>query len=103
MAKYKITYLAGSLDCSVCPPAIVKAIFPSFTNEPVTLSETECIVEFEEEQTPVNLGPLIKVEIISEQPIVNEVSVDPQPIEEQPQGIISTIWGTITNVFTNKE
>lgn len=64
MTKYRITYLAGTLDCSVCPPAIVKIIFPSFTNELVILNESECIVEFEEPQTPVDLGPLVKVEVV---------------------------------------
>jgi hypothetical protein len=62
--KYRITYLAGKLDTSVCPPAIVSAVFPAFNGEPVTLSESECTVEFATEQTPVDLGPLVKVELI---------------------------------------
>ena len=62
--KYRITYLAGKLDTSTCPPAIVSVIFPAFNGEPVTLSESECTVEFAAEQTPVDLGPLVKVEII---------------------------------------
>ena len=64
MFKYRITYLAGKLDTSICPPAIVSVIFPAFNGEPVTLSESECTVEFETEQTPVDLGPLVKVELI---------------------------------------
>jgi hypothetical protein len=64
MATYKITYLAGKMETSVCPPLVVKSVFPSFNGEPVTLSETECTVTFEEEQTPVDLGPLVKVEQI---------------------------------------
>lgn len=64
--KYRITYLAGKLDTTVCPPAIVKAVFPAFNSEPVTLSESECIVEFSEPQVVVDLSPLIKVELIEQ-------------------------------------
>jgi hypothetical protein len=62
--KYRITYLIGKIDTSICPPAIVSAVFPAFNGEPVTLTETECVVEFAEPQTPADLGPLIKVEQI---------------------------------------
>ena len=64
MNTYKITYLAGKLDTSICPPVIVKEIFPAYNGEPLTLDETKCVVTFEEEQTPVDLGPLIKVELL---------------------------------------
>jgi len=64
MFKYKITYLAGKLDTSICPPAILKALFPTAEPLSVLLSEQECIVEFATEQTPVDLGPLVKVELI---------------------------------------
>lgn len=62
---YRITYLAGKLDASVCPPAIVYAIFPAFDGWPVTLSESECIVVAPSPQTPTDLGPLVKVEQVS--------------------------------------
>jgi hypothetical protein len=62
--KYRITYLAGKLDTSVCPPAIVSSVFPYATPTRVELNESECIVEFAGEQTPADLGPLIKVELI---------------------------------------
>ena len=62
--KYRITYLAGKLDTSVCPPAIVFSVFPYATPTRVELNESECIVEFAEPQTPVDLSPLIKVEQI---------------------------------------
>jgi hypothetical protein len=62
---YRITYLAGSLDTSVCPPAIVSAIFPAFDGWPVTLSASECLVTAPSPQTPAdNLGPLVKVEVV---------------------------------------
>ena len=64
MFKYRITYLLGKLDTSVCPPAIVSSLFPAFDGEPVTLNENEITVTFETEQTPVDLGPLVKVELL---------------------------------------
>ena len=65
MFTYRITYLLGKLDNSVCPPAIVPAIFPAFNGEPVTLSESEITVTFASAQTPTDLGPLVKVELIA--------------------------------------
>ena len=62
--KYRITYLAGKLDTSICPPTIVSIIFPAFNGEPVTLTESDCTVTFATKQTPVDLGPLVKVELI---------------------------------------
>jgi hypothetical protein len=62
--KYKITYLIGKLDASYCPPVILKALFPTAEPLSVSLSEQECIVEFAEPQTPVELSPLVKVELI---------------------------------------
>jgi hypothetical protein len=64
MFKYKITYLLGKLDTSICPPAIVPAIFPAFNGEAVTLDESQITVTFDSPQTPVDLGPLVKVELI---------------------------------------
>jgi hypothetical protein len=64
MFTYRITYLIGSLDTSTCPPAIVSVIFPNFSGEAVTLSDSEITVTFGSEQTPVDLGPLVKVELI---------------------------------------
>jgi hypothetical protein len=66
MYKYRITYLLGKLDTSTCPPAVVSIIFPNFNGEPVWLNEEEIIVEFATEQTPVDLGQLVKVELISQ-------------------------------------
>lgn len=64
MFTYRITYLLGKLDTSICPPEIVPVIFPAFNGESVTLSEDEITVTFGSEQTPVDLGPLVKVELI---------------------------------------
>ena len=64
MFTYKITNLLGKIDTSTCPPAIVSVIFPNFNGEAVTLSDSEITVTFATEQTPVDLGPLVKVELI---------------------------------------
>lgn len=66
MTTYRITYLAGQLDTSVCPPAIVSAIFPAFDGWAVSLSSTEIIVIAPSPQTPIDLGPLVKVEVVQE-------------------------------------
>jgi len=64
MFTYKITYLLGSLDTSICPPAIVPVIFPAFNGEAVTLSDSEITVTFDTAQTPIDLGPLVRVELL---------------------------------------
>ncbi|CAB5178535.1 hypothetical protein UFOVP157_9 [uncultured Caudovirales phage] len=60
--KYRITYLAGKLDTTYCPPLILSALFPDAQIVRTELSESECIVEFATAQIPVDLSPLIKVE-----------------------------------------
>lgn len=64
MITYRITLIGMALDTSVCPPAIVSAVFPAFDGWPVSLSATECIVTAPSPQTPVDLGPLVKVEAV---------------------------------------
>jgi hypothetical protein len=64
MFTYRITYLLGRLDTSTCPPAIVPVIFPNFSGEAVTLDESQITVTFDSAQTPTDLGPLVKVELI---------------------------------------
>lgn len=61
---YRITLLGSALDTTVCPPAIVKAVFPAFDGWPVELSPTECKVTAPSPQTPADLGPLVKVEAL---------------------------------------
>ena len=60
MVKYKITSLLLIGD----GPALVKAIFPNYDGQPTWFEQSEIIVEFDEPQTPVDLGPLVKVELI---------------------------------------
>jgi hypothetical protein len=64
MFTYRITYIIGKLDTSICPPEVVSVIFPAFNGEPVTLSDSEITVTFSTPQTPTDLGPLVKVELI---------------------------------------
>jgi len=64
MFTYKITYLLGKIDGSICPPPVVSVLFPNFSGEAVTLTDSEITVTFDTEQTPVDLGPLVKVELI---------------------------------------
>jgi hypothetical protein len=67
MTTYRITYLLGQLDTSVCPPAIVSALWPTFNGWPVSLSASECLVDVPEgTPAPADLGPLVKVEVVSE-------------------------------------
>jgi hypothetical protein len=65
MFIYRITYLLGKLDTSPCPPPVVSVIFPAFNGEPVSITDSEITVTFKTEQTPVDLGPLVKVELIT--------------------------------------
>jgi len=64
MFTYRISFLLGKLDTSNCPPAVVSVIFPAFNGEAVTLDESQITVTFDTEQTPLDLGPLVKVELI---------------------------------------
>jgi hypothetical protein len=65
---YRITLLGFPLDTSTCPPAIVSALWPSFDGSwPVTLSPSECLVSVPASApAPADLGPLVKVELVSE-------------------------------------
>lgn len=67
MTTYRITFLLGKLDTSKCPPDILYALFPAFNgSQAVTINESEILVTFSKAQTPVNLGPLVKVEVVPE-------------------------------------
>jgi len=63
----RITYLLGAMDNTVSPPPVVAVIFPAFDGTQRVESDTQQIlVTFDIPQTPVDLGPLVKVEILSE-------------------------------------
>lgn len=62
---YRITLLGSSIDNSEAPPSIVKAIFPAFAGEPCITDRQFVEVTFPSPQTPVDLGPLVKVEVVA--------------------------------------
>ena len=64
MFTYRITYLLGEINTTICPPEVVPVIFPAFNGEPVTSTDSEITVTFDTPQTPTDLGPLVKVELI---------------------------------------
>ena len=43
---------------------LLATIFPAWNGEPVTASQSEITVTFDTPQTPVDLGPLVRVEVI---------------------------------------
>lgn len=62
---YRITYVIGKLDANVNPPAVVAVLFPGATLTRCDVSETEYIVTLASPQTPTDLGPLVKVELVA--------------------------------------
>jgi hypothetical protein len=64
MITYRITILIGKMDNSTCPPPLVAVLFPDATPLTVAATEQDCLVTFDTPQTPADLGPLVKVELI---------------------------------------
>jgi hypothetical protein len=65
MITYRITYLIGQLDNSVCPPPVLSVIFPAYDGSQLVISDqSQILVTFDTPQTPVDLGPLVKVETV---------------------------------------
>jgi hypothetical protein len=62
MVKYRITSLLLIGDGN----ALLKAVFPAFNGEQAYFNASEIVVTFKKAQTPVDLGPLVKVEVIPE-------------------------------------
>jgi hypothetical protein len=60
MVNYKITSLLLIADGQ----ALLKAVFPNWNGEPAWFDQAEIIVVFNTEQVPVDLGSLIKVELL---------------------------------------
>jgi hypothetical protein len=60
MVKYRITSLLAIADGQ----ALLKAVFPNYDGEQAYFDVAEIVVIFDSAQTPVNLGALIKVEVI---------------------------------------
>lgn len=62
--KYRIKLVIGKIDTAVCPPDFLDDVFPNFDGQPVELTSSYCDVTFDTPQTPVDLGPLVKVELL---------------------------------------
>ena len=60
MAKYRITSLLMIGDSQ----ALLKAVFPAFDGEQAYFDASEIIVTFSTPQTPADLGPLVRVELL---------------------------------------
>jgi hypothetical protein len=60
-----ITYRISMSGVTLSDPyAFLAAVFPQRTGEPASSDGSSVTVTFSEPQTPVDLGPLVKVEII---------------------------------------
>jgi hypothetical protein len=65
MITYRITNLLTGFDNSVSPPPIVSVIFPAYDGtQRVESDPSQITVTFDTPQTPVDLGPLVKVEVV---------------------------------------
>lgn len=62
MAKYRITSMLMIGDAQ----ALLKAVFPAYDGEQAYFDPSEIVVTFATPQTPADLGPLVKVELLSE-------------------------------------
>jgi hypothetical protein len=62
MKTYKITSSLLIGDYA----QLIKSVFPAWNGEPVTATQSEIIVTFKTVQTPVDLGALVKVEVVPE-------------------------------------
>jgi hypothetical protein len=60
MVKYRITSLLVIGDGQ----ALLKAVFPAHDGEQACFDQSEITVTFDTPQTPVDLGPLVKVEVV---------------------------------------
>lgn len=61
--KYKVSMSGVSLSD---PYAFLKVVFPQWNGEPAESSGGYVTVTFDTPQTPTDLGPLVRVELISE-------------------------------------
>lgn len=63
MITYKLSMQGVSLSD---PYAFLKAVFPQWNGEPAESNGAYVTVTFSEPVTPADLGPLVRVELISE-------------------------------------
>ena len=59
-----VTYKVSMLGVSLADPyQFLKAVFPQWNGEPAESGGAYVLVTFDSPQTPVDLGPLVKVEV----------------------------------------
>ena len=61
--QYKVSMIGASL---ADPYAFLKAVFPRWNGEPAEATGAYVYVIFDTPQTPADLGPLVRVELLSE-------------------------------------
>lgn len=62
-----ITYRVSMSGATLSDPyAFLQAVFPQRKGEPASSDGASVTVTFAKAQTPVNLGPLVKVEVVPE-------------------------------------
>jgi hypothetical protein len=59
---YRVSMIGATLSD---PYAFLQAVFPQRNGEPASSDGASVTVTFDTPQTPVDLGPLVKVEIVS--------------------------------------
>jgi hypothetical protein len=57
---YRITSCLAIGDYAL----LLATVFPAWNGEPMTATQSEITVTFDTPQTPVDLGPLVKVEVV---------------------------------------
>jgi hypothetical protein len=63
----KHTYKVSMSGVSISDPfTFLKAVFPQWNGEPAESGGAYVLVTFASPQTPADLGPLVRVELISE-------------------------------------
>ena len=62
MITYRITSIMLISDYE----SLVRAVFPAYVGEQVIADASHVLVIFETEQTPADLGPLVKVERVTD-------------------------------------
>jgi hypothetical protein len=61
ITTYRITMSGATL---ADPYAFLQAVFPQRNGEPASSDGSSVTVTFAEPQTPIDLGPLVKVEVV---------------------------------------
>lgn len=61
---YRVSLVIGKIDNSICPPPFIKSVFPNYDGQEITVTEQDCLITFATPQTPADLGPLVRVELI---------------------------------------